>query len=56
MKSILHTNEQDLSFHLHIHNIVSGGRITKEGKLIKEKRGNGLFLFPRRAMEKIYKV
>ena len=25
------------------------------GKWIKEKRGNGRFLFPRRAMEKIYK-
>src|SRR5665647_3089085 len=53
--SILHTNGQDLNFHPHIHNIVSGGGINAGGKWIKEKRSNGRFLFPRRAMEKIYK-
>ena len=53
--SILHTHGQDLSFHPHIHNIVSGGGIDDAGKWIKEKRANGRFLFPRRAMEKIYK-
>jgi hypothetical protein len=53
--SILHTHGQDLSFHPHIHNIVSGGGINKEGSWVKEKRANGNFLFPRRAMEKIFK-
>ncbi len=60
--SILHTNGQDLNFHPHIHNIVSGGGILPspdgEGpgvRWIKEKRSNGRFLFPRRSMEKIYK-
>lgn len=53
--SILHTNGQDLTFHPHIHNIVSGGGINANGGWIKEKRSNGRFLFPRRAMEKIYK-
>lgn len=53
--SILHTNGQDLSFHPHIHCIVSGGGLSKEGKWIKEKRANGNFLFPRRAMEKVFK-
>jgi len=53
--SILHTNGQDLSFHPHVHCIVSGGGLTKEGKWIIEKRRNGNFLFPRRAMEKIFK-
>ena len=53
--SILHTNGQDLNFHPHIHNIVSGGGINTIGKWVKEKRSNGRFLFPRRAMEKIYK-
>jgi Putative transposase/Transposase zinc-binding domain len=53
--SILHTNGQDLTFHPRIHNIVSGGGINAQGKWIKEKRSNGRFLFPRRAMEKIYK-
>ena len=53
--SILHTNGQDLNFHPHIHNIVSGGGINAGGKWVKEKRSNGRFLFARRAMEKIYK-
>ena len=53
--SILHTNGQDLTFHPHIHCIVSGGGLSKEGNWIKEKRKNGNFLFPRRAMEKIFK-
>ena len=53
--SILHTHGQDLTFHPHIHNIVSGGGMDSTGKWIKEKRSNGSFLFPRRAMEKIYK-
>ena len=53
--SILHTHGQDLTFHPHIHNIVSGGGMDSAGKWIKEKRSNGRFLFPRRAMEKIYK-
>ena len=53
--SILHTNGQDLTFHPHVHSIVSGGGINAVGKWIKEKRANGSFLFPRRAMEKIFK-
>lgn len=53
--SILHTHGQDLNFHPHIHNIVSGGGLDDAGKWIKEKRSNGRFLFARRAMEKIYK-
>ncbi|MEJ7739718.1 MAG: transposase [Chitinophagaceae bacterium] len=32
-----------------------GGGMDGAGKWIKERRANGLFLFPRRAMEKIYK-
>jgi hypothetical protein len=54
--SILHTNGQDLSFHPHIHNIVSGGGINVAGNWINDKRSNGRFLFPRRAMVKIYKA
>ncbi len=53
--SILHTNGQDLSFHPHVHCIVSGGGVSKEGKWKKEKRASGNFLFPKRAMEKIFK-
>jgi Putative transposase/Transposase zinc-binding domain len=54
--SILHTNGQDLSFHPHIHCIVSGGGVDKEGKWIHGKRSNGKFLFPRRVMEVMYKA
>jgi hypothetical protein len=49
--SILHTNGQDLNFHPHIHNIVSGGGINAGGRWIKEKRSNGRFLFPRGVAE-----
>lgn len=58
--SILHTWGQTLSFHPHVHCIVSGGGVTenKEGglKWIKEKRRSGSYLFPRTAMQQIYKV
>lgn len=53
--SILHTNGQDLSFHPHVHCIVSGGGINDAGLWVKEKRANGKFLFPESAMEKKYK-
>lgn len=54
--SILHTHGQDLSFHPHIHCIVSGGGIDKTYAWRMNKRSNDQFLFPRRVMEKIYKA
>ena len=54
--SILHTNGQDLSFHPHIHCIVSGGGINGTGNWVKEKRANGNYLFPKPVMEKEYKL
>lgn len=54
--SVLHTNGQDLTFHPHVHCIVSGGGLRADGKWIAQKRSNGGFLFPRRAMEKIFKA
>ncbi len=53
--SILHTWGQDLSFHPHIHCIVSGGGM-KDNQWIQEKRKNHTYLFPKGAMEKIYKA
>ena len=53
--SILHTWGQDLSFHPHVHCIVSGGGVN-EGKWVKEKRKNNNYLFPKGAMSKIYKA
>ena len=54
--SILHTNGQDLSFHPHIHCIVSGGGINAAGQWIKEKRANGNYLFPKPLIEKEYRL
>jgi hypothetical protein len=54
--SILHTNGQDLSFHPHIHCIVSGGGINGAGTWVKEKRANGNYLFPKPKMEKEYRL
>jgi len=54
--SILHTNGQDLSFHPHVHCIVSGGGIDTTGKWVKEKRANGNYLFPKPKMENEYKL
>ena len=52
--SILHSWGQDLSFHPHIHCIVSAGGI-KDGKWIQEKRRNNKFIFPQGSMQKIFK-
>lgn len=54
--SILHTHGQELTFHPHIHCIVSGGGITDEGKWSPNRRDSDAFLFPRRVMEKMYKA
>lgn len=54
--SILHTNGQDLCFHPHIHCIVSGGGVDKDGKWVKAMRPKDNFLYPRRVMELMYKA
>ncbi|MEO7534946.1 MAG: IS91 family transposase [Ferruginibacter sp.] len=53
--SILHTWGQQLSFHPHVHCIVSGGGINGEN-WVKEKSKNSNYLFPKPAMQKIYKA
>ena len=52
--SILHTWGQQLSFHPHLHCIVSGGGV-KDNVWIKAKRKNDKFLFPVAAIKKVYK-
>jgi hypothetical protein len=52
--SILHTWGQDLSFHPHVHCIVSGGGVSN-GNWVPEKRKNNKFLFPKNMMQKIFK-
>jgi len=53
--SVLHTWGQQLSFHPHIHCIVSGGGITKEGKWKEATKNDWQFLFPVKAMSQVFK-
>lgn len=53
--SILHTWGQDLSFHPHVHCIVSGGGVLNH-QWKKEKRENKMYLFPQKLMQTIYKA
>jgi hypothetical protein len=52
--AVLHTWGQDLSFHPHVHCIISGGGV-KDNKWVTAKRKNDKFLFPAAAMKKVYK-
>lgn len=57
--SVLHTWGQTLSFHPHVHCIVSGGGVVQSEDGIswkKEKRKSGRYLFPQTVMQKIYKA
>ena len=53
--SVLHTWGQQLSFHPHLHCIVSGGGISN-GQWVDAKRNNAKFLFPVAALKKVYKA
>ena len=51
---VLHTWGQNLSFHPHVHCIVTGGGYAN-GKWVEAKRKNQKFLFPKSGMAKMYK-
>jgi len=53
--SVLHTWGQQLSFHPHLHCIVSGGGISNH-QWVAPKRSNGKFLFPVPALKLVYKA
>ena len=55
MVSILHTWGQNLSLHPHLHCIVPGGGVDKNGQL-KIIRADGKYLFPVKAMSKIFRA
>lgn len=55
MTSILHTWGQTLSFHPHVHCIVSGGGIDCAHNWIKHKRQKATFIFPSGAVRKMFK-
>jgi hypothetical protein len=54
MISILHTWGQTMTLHPHLHCIVAGGGLTKQGKWKGAKTG-GKFLFPVKAMSKVFR-
>ncbi|MBK6566633.1 MAG: transposase [Saprospiraceae bacterium] len=54
MISILHTWGQNLSLHPHIHCIIPGGFV--DGETWKPSKTDGKFLFPVKAMSKVYQA
>ena len=55
MIAILHTWGQQLSLHPHLHCIVPGGGLTRQGKW-KTAKSKGKFLFPVKAMSKVFRA
>jgi len=53
---ILHTWSQKMVLHPHLHCIVPDGALSKDGHWQFPKRGNGNFLFPVLAMNKVFKA
>lgn len=53
--SVLHTWGQQLSFHPHVHCIVSGGGVDAANRWIQARRSNGKFLFAPKALKSVYK-
>ncbi len=54
--SVLHTWGQQLSFHPHVHCIVSGGGVDSSGSWKDAKKSAHQFLFPTMAMAVVYKA
>lgn len=55
MISILHTWGQQLTLHPHLHCIVPGGGLSKKGHW-KQARNKGKFLFPVKAMSRVFRA
>ena len=55
MISILHTWGQQLSLHPHLHCIVPGGGLSKQGQW-KTAKSKGKYLFPVKAMSKVFRA
>ena len=53
--SVLHTWGQTMSFHPHVHCIVSDGGVDRQGRWINAKRKSGKFLFPIRSLQQVYR-
>ena len=55
MIAVLHTWGQQLSLHPHLHCIVPGGGVNKNGQW-KNSRTDGKFLFPVKALSKVFRA
>jgi hypothetical protein len=55
MIAVLHTWGQNLSLHPHLHCIVPGGGVDKDGAW-QNAKANGKFLFPVKAMSKVFRA
>lgn len=53
--SVLHTWGQQLSFHPHIHAIVSGGGLAADNQWKEAKKNSYRFLFPVKAMQSVFR-
>lgn len=53
--SVLHTWGQQMSFHPHVHLLVSGAGIDETGTFKSLAKANGYYLFPVKAMRMVYK-
>jgi len=49
---VLHTWQQDLGRHVHVHALVAGGALTQAGEWVSPKRG---FLFPVQALSAVFR-
>jgi hypothetical protein len=54
--SVLHTWGQQLSFHPHVHSIISGGGITENNQWKEAKKNDWRFLFPVKALSTVFKA
>ncbi len=52
---ILHTWGQNLGYHVHLHFIVTGGAISEDKTKWVQKKHNGKYLFPVKAMQKAFR-
>jgi hypothetical protein len=54
--AVLHTWTRTLLFHPHLHCVVSDGGLTRDGKRWRKGKGKGKFLFPVRALSKVFRA
>jgi hypothetical protein len=53
---VLHTWTRDLQFHPHVHCVLSDGGLTRKGDRWLTAKGNGKFVFPVKALSKVFRA